>query len=59
MTIQPPRIGATAGAMEKIIVTSDSSRAAAASAYRSRMMARLITTPAPAETPCMMRKNHR
>ena len=40
VTIQPPKIGAIAGAIEKIIVTSDSSRAAAASEYRSRMMAR-------------------
>ena len=41
------------------IVTIDSSLAAGASEYRSRMMARPTTTPAPAETPCMMRNTHR
>ena len=58
-TIQPPRMGAMAGAIVKIIVTSESRRAAAASEYRSRMMARPTTTPAPDEMPCMMRNTHR
>ena len=59
LTIQPPSTGAMAGAIEKIIVTIDSRRAAGASGYRSRMMARPTTVPAPADTPCMMRKIHR
>jgi len=59
VTTQPPSTGAIAGAIEKIIVTIDSRRAAGAPAYRSRMMARPTTTPAPAEMPCMMRNIHR
>ena len=59
LTIQPPSTGAMAGAIENIIVTIDSRRAACASAYRSRMMARPTTVPAPADTPCRMRNIHR
>ena len=47
VTIQPPTIGAIAGDTEKIIVTSESIRSADAPAYKSRMIARPITTPAP------------
>ena len=58
-TIQPPMIGAIAGETEKIIVTSDIIRSASAPEYRSRMIARPMTTPAPADRPCKMRHAHR
>ena len=52
---QPPMIGATAGARPKIIVVRFMRRCAAAPSYRSRMMARPMTTPTPAVAPCNTR----
>ena len=44
---------------ENIIVTKDNKRSAGAPSYRSRTIARPITMPAPAATPCIMRNTHR
>ena len=57
-TIQPPTMGAMAGETEKIMVTSDIIFSASAPLYKSRVIARPMTTPAPADTPCSMRKPH-
>ena len=48
---QPPMTGAMAGARANIMVICDISFWAAAPSNRSRTMARLTTTPAPAEAP--------
>ena len=49
--IQPPMIGAMAGAMPKIIDTVDINRCAAAPSKQSRMIARPTIMPAPADMP--------
>ncbi len=53
---QPPRIGATAGAMPKTMPMNDMVRWAWAPVKRSPTMARPTTWPAPAEIPCKNRK---
>ena len=52
---QPPMIGATAGARLKIMVVRLMRRCARAPSYRSRIMARPMTTPTPAVAPCSTR----
>jgi hypothetical protein len=56
VTTHPPKTGAKAGDSEKIMLTSASSRVAAAPSKQSRMMARPTTVPTPADIPCTTRQ---
>ncbi|GAE53860.1 hypothetical protein XPR_0495 [Xanthomonas arboricola pv. pruni MAFF 301420] len=57
--IQPPMIGAIAGAMPKIIDTWLISRCASAPWNRSRITARPTIMPTPADSPCSARNASR